>query len=247
MPLAPPPNKGDSSSRVVADAFEKYMNLLLTSTGGTRVWVTSWLHRLAVGRVEALYLQGRAWRTRRNLTMSSIVISVPEGLRVSFEEWLAGNLVLTVPARGDAEVVFDGEDISNCLRCERVASQLPRLAAGQVTVDPDTVKVDARLGELSLAVSVGGHAFLATLGADAAGQPVARMRQRDAAWGAAEVRALELALAGFFRNLWLDLGGIELRFAAMAFAPGEGAGGDALRMRLRMTVARIPNPMLDEF
>lgn len=247
-----PPRSGDSSGALVARILEAGVRLLLRNHAGVHVTVSSELGQLAQGRVAGVHLEGREWRTQRGLTARRLVVAALDGAALDYNELIfAQRVTLTEPASGWAEAMFDARDFGNFLLYAPVFGAAPTFESSTVRFCPDGASIDSSAGRATFKFLHAGRGLTAFLEADAAGVPTVRLSactsQVNGMGGDAvsppTVAGLEAILTTFFQKLFVDLAGVELRFASLRF--DHAPAGDVLSLRLRAIVRRIPNPFKD--
>mmetsp|Transcript_76376 Transcript_76376/g.151062 ORF Transcript_76376/g.151062 Transcript_76376/m.151062 type:complete len:305 (+) Transcript_76376:60-974(+) len=254
-PLDVPPHAGDGSGAVVARLLEFLVPLHLRRYQSVRAAVRSQTNTLVQGRVQAVHLQGLDWHSRADLTARRLIVTAPDGAALNYLEALAGQLTLTAPTTGWAEAVFDARDFGNFLKYQPVATTVPRIAGERFLFSSEGVVVDTAARHIVFSGRWGRRPVKAMLEAGPAPGMALSVCILEAGSSVADASMLGSALTHFFRNLRVDLCGVELSFAAMDVRPWhpsatKRAGSrdgvvPAVWLRLRATIQRIPNPARD--
>jgi len=253
-PLHPPKNGGDGSGKAVSRILELLVPLHLRSHQSVHVVVHCRFSDLVRGHVDSVFLDGTDWHSRAGITARRLTISTPHGASLRYLEVLAGRITLTSPAMGMADAVFDASDFGNFLCYPPVAASAPVInGCGKFTFLRSGVVIDAVGRRVVFSGRCAGtHIQAALMAVDAAGGDV-RVEVLHVSNTSSDVPAtsgpilsskldpevLARSLTQFFRTLYVDLAGVELRFSSVSFrAP-------LLLFRLQAVVRRIPNPVTD--
>eukprot|EP00929_Paragymnodinium_shiwhaense_P100764 TRINITY_DN63330_c0_g1_i1.p1 TRINITY_DN63330_c0_g1~~TRINITY_DN63330_c0_g1_i1.p1 ORF type:complete len:323 (-),score=49.67 TRINITY_DN63330_c0_g1_i1:674-1642(-) len=246
--LPPPRETGDGSGTAVSKILEAGVRLLLRSHNGVKVAVRSrWEDLLRAGSVEAVHLSGRNWRTKLDLTARSLVVAALKGARLDYGALMQGRVSLTAPAHGWAEGVFDADDFGNFLLYPQVAARLPQVAGTRLKFQSSGIVIDAPAGQVVLPAALGNTQCQVVLhvndGVNIEAHLSLSSEEADSQLSADERHDWEAAITTFFKNVNVDLAGVDLKFAAIKLAGTEGRS--EVRLRLTAVIRRIPNPLRD--
>lgn len=231
----------DRSGSVVAQILEFLVPMHLREHNGIRAVVQAKFMDLIRGRVAGVHLSGDNWVTREGLTAQRLTIAAWEGIEINYGDLLRGRLTVVRPAQGWTETIFDPSDFGNFLVYGRVAAEAPTIAGEQIVFDREGVEFDQKRGRVYFSGRVAGATlrFQLQVGDSPRGDSV-QVRVVEGMTKGPEAEVLGITMTDFFTKLQLDLAGVEMRFNALGFD-----SPDRLRLRLRATVHRIPNPFKD--
>lgn len=231
---------------VVEQILEAGVRLLLQSYDRVRVQVGCQFGELIQGRVGAVHLSGKAWRTKMELTARELIVAAPDGAQLDYGALLAGQVTLTAVAHGWAEAAFDEADFGHFLNYPQVAASLPCIGGSRLVMMADGISIDGLGGRVSFIVCHLGFRIQAALLVSEDGTLSVRVLSalpEQSGPPLFDAHAYEESLVSFFRSLEVDLAGVRLRFAALRF--GQVDGCEVVRIRLSAAIKRIPNPFRD--
>jgi hypothetical protein len=229
------PQPGEVLSRVA----EVGLKLKLARHRGVAIDVTASPGKILAGGVEGVKVSGAEWASPGRLTCKSLDVSVGETV-VDLPKLLtpfSPQIVMKVPAKGRAEIVFNAQDWGNFLVHPLVGRAT--LPLGEFRFSRLGAAVDAERQCASFAGTWRG----AEVRMELSQAPGGEVQVREAAPGAADPEGeLGRALAEWFATLDVNLDGAHFFLREIRFArPG------ALRLLLAVRVDSFPNPITTSF
>ncbi|KAJ1490742.1 hypothetical protein T484DRAFT_3298053 [Baffinella frigidus] len=234
LPGFGPPSPGVILSRVA----EVGLKLKLARHRGVAVDVTASPAKILAGGVEGVQVSGKLWASPGKLTCKQLDVQVGETV-IDIPQLLSPfspQIVMKVPARGTAAIVFDPADWGNFLVHELVGkAQLPQ---GEFRFSRAGASIDAARQCALFSGEWRGEQVQLELSQSRQGGEVS-VREAGKVDGEGELCG---ALAAWFQDLDVNLDGAHFFLEEIRFgAP------NLVRLKLNVRVDRFPNPITTSF